>query len=112
MGRRKSSPVTCECITNNPFIEETSDDHDLLEEETNRKVAILDKESDPDVVIIAEEEEEEEKSDLYVVIISKADHLLNSIDVVISSTLSICRKKNTSKDLPHITSYSFPKFES
>ncbi|KAG5632488.1 hypothetical protein H5410_004205 [Solanum commersonii] len=104
-GRRKSSPETCECINNKPFIEEISHDDDLLEEETDPNVVILDKESDHDVIIIVEEEKEEEKSDPDVVIIVKADPMLNSIDVVVSSTISMCRKTNISKDLPDTTSY-------
>uniref|UniRef100_M1DQV0 Uncharacterized protein n=1 Tax=Solanum tuberosum TaxID=4113 RepID=M1DQV0_SOLTU len=103
--RRKSSPTICECITNKPFIEEVSGDDDLLEEETDPDIVILDKESGPGVVIIAEEEEEE-KSDPDVVIFAKADPMMNSTDMVVSSTLSMCRKANISKDLPDKTPYS------
>uniref|UniRef100_M1DAB2 Uncharacterized protein n=1 Tax=Solanum tuberosum TaxID=4113 RepID=M1DAB2_SOLTU len=102
-GRRKLSPTTCECINNKPFIEEISNDDDLLEKETDPNVVILEKESDHDVVIIAEEEE---KSDPDVVIIVKADPMLNSTDAVVSSTISMCRKTDISKDLPDTTSYS------
>ncbi|KAK4737322.1 hypothetical protein R3W88_001019 [Solanum pinnatisectum] len=52
------------------------------------------------------EEEEEEKSDPDVVIIAKADPMLNSIYMVVSSTLSICRKIYISKNLSDTTSYS------
>ncbi|KAK6803479.1 hypothetical protein RDI58_001263 [Solanum bulbocastanum] len=105
-GRRKSSPTTCECINNKPFIEEISHDDDLFEEETEPNVVIIDKESDPNVVIITEEEVEEEKCDPDVVIIVKADPMLNSRDVVVSSTLSMRRKIDICKDLPDTTSYS------
>ncbi|WMV09697.1 hypothetical protein MTR67_003082 [Solanum verrucosum] len=103
--RRKSSPTTCECIANKPFIEEISGDDDFLEEETDHDVVILYKESGPGVVIIAEEEEEE-KSDPDVVIFAKGEPMMNSTDVVVSSTLSMFRKTNIPKDLPDTTSYS------
>ncbi|KAH0720211.1 hypothetical protein KY290_011762 [Solanum tuberosum] len=79
---------------NKSFIEELSDDDDIIKEE-----------SDPDVVIIAEEDHKKE-SDPDAFIIAEANPMLDAIDVVVSSTSNMCRKEDTSKE-PVVTTWYY-----
>ncbi|KAG5632486.1 hypothetical protein H5410_004203 [Solanum commersonii] len=109
--RRKSSLRLCESITIQPFIEEVSDDDDSLEEESDPNNVIIEEDSDPHVVIIAKEEEEDEESDLDVVITAEVDPILNATNGVVSSTSSMCRRADKSKEVADTMSYCELKFE-